>query len=268
MPAYYKVTMLIQLSTNLTGTAANRRIAGWSESVYSSRLASFLELDALASARMQVAPAGVSIVGMRQQQINPVGSSQTYGIGRPGAFLTDSDVPQMALLVRTASATSNNVRRWTIRGIPDEMVFQGEYKPTSAYLGRIAGYYNYLTTAQWAFPGRDLTVRPSPITTITTAGLVTMPVAFVANPGERVRITRTITAFAGLKSGTFKVESQPSPTTFKLANWIGLDAAAGTGLNLEARQVFLMGLSASQKVVTRKVGRPFDLYRGRASATR
>jgi hypothetical protein len=112
------------------------------------------------------------------------------------------------------------------------------------------------------------------IISITTGGLVTTatPHGYVAN--DKVRFFRTRDIYRQSVSGTWIVDGTPaSPTTFQLAGYVSAgDVVFGPVNKGKVRKVsyIFAGFSEGElgQITTRKVGRPFDQYRGRASTRR
>lgn len=267
--ATYKYSMVFDLRTNLDGSALGARIGGWSESIYANGIFpdafQFLQIK-----RAALLPLGARIVGQRIQQVAPAGAAQSTGQTFPGTWNEPSDVPQMALLCSGRSATSANSRKFKIKGIPDGVVSQGEYKPVDGFAGRVSSYLNTLVVGRWQFLGRDLLVRPSEVVEISATGGVTMAAAFTVAAGEVVRIRGVSIPGGATVNKVFKVKNVVNSTNFNLVKWVGVEGVGGTALNTTPKVLFEFG--ADQVVVNRvslgKIGRPSGQYRGRASKKR
>lgn len=262
--ATYKYTMLFELRTNLTGTAQGAHIGGWSESVYDNALfpTSFVDLQL---ARAAILPSGARIVGQRIQQVFPAGAAAATGQVFPGAFLIDSDVPQMALLCTARALGAGNARRFTLRGIPDDMVFQGEYRPQGSFDQLVKAYFAKLEASSWKFPGRDLLARPKVIDSIDATGAVVMADEVTLDPGDKIRIRGTETDEEFEVSGIFRVKSWQDTSHFKIVNWKAGATSGGTLINTTPKLLFAFSQTSINRVALRKVGRGFGQYRGRSS---
>ncbi len=268
MPTY-KYSMIFELRTNLGGEAIGARIGGWSESIYENGI--FPDaFRLLQTRRAALLPKGARIVGQRIQQVAPAGASQSTGQIFPGTWNRDSDVPQMALLCTGRSSTSNNSRKFKIKGIPDGVVTQGEYDPSDGFNTRVENYFSAISVGNWKFLGRDLLIRPQEIVEISDTGGVTMAAAFTVAAGEVVRIRGVSIPGGATVNKVFKVKNVVNSTNFNLVKWVGVEGVGGTAINTTPKVLF--PFDGDSLVVNRvslgKVGRPSGQYRGRASKKR
>lgn len=262
----YKYTVLFQINTNPSGTAKGVRIAGWSESVYAdsidlTKFRNFQQIRAL------LLPSSGQVIGQRIQAVFPRGRAQATGsVFRP-TIGSETDQPSTALLYSIRASGANNVRRGTIRGIPDANVQEGEYKPVNGYNYGVSAYLAELGNGFWKFPGRDLTVQPSPLVSVSEDGLATFSDVSGLAPGDRIRITGAEDPFGNTYGGTFKVLTVPTTVTARLNGWKSGAVEGGTWLDVTAKTLYAMDASTAEilRSVTKKVGRPFGGYRGRAS---
>lgn len=278
--ARFKITTLFQIGTNRSGGAnpAITRVAGWSESIYGaaasvSAIDNFLQngfppAPGYLPSRAALLPRGGSIVGYRVQSIPVVGASVTFSRTYPGATSWDTDIPSMGLLFTILPAGSNKVRRVTIRGIPDIMVTEGEFEPTTAYMNALRTYWESLRT--WEIRGRDPAATAIPIQTISGVGLLTV---IGANPfvaGQYVQVTGAQDAIGVKRSGVFRlIPNLPSLTEFLLQGWpYGLSSGGQVRANDFSFDTIGAGEFAVSRIVQRKVGRPFVGFRGRRSKKR
>lgn len=267
----FKCTMLLQLATNVGDqTAPNRRLAGWSESFYDTS-SSFppIQTDFLELCRRRAAmlPRGASIVGQRYQQVNPVAPSQTGSTYYPGSDLWAADTPDMTLLCRCPSRSTRNIRPMYLRGIPDVMVKEGEYSPTAPFTAALNAFFARLSG--YSFRGRDLAQTAYPANSIKTTGEYILQVANPFVNHDQVRVSRAKQKSTGLfVGGVFQVSvnfNQPD----LLLNWPYGDCTGGTIRKIATVFSFIaQDRIAISRIVRKKVGRPFDQYRGRASNRR
>ncbi len=279
----FKFTMLMQLATNVSDpTATARRLGGWSESWYWEG-ASIQDLyiaafggaagagggiwAGLCSTRASLLPLGAAIVGQRIQQVDPVGQSQSLSRLFPGGPLA-ADVPQMGLLCTIPGKTVKNIRRTIIRAIPDARVVEGEYFPSNAFNANLEMYFNVL--ANWLFRGVDLAQPNLPVLTIDATGVIQMgalSAGFAVN--DLVKVLRSRDATGEPIGGVFMVESIPSATSIKVRNWT---AGVCTGGAVRKHAFVYPQIDSDNcaigRIVTKRVGRPFQQYRGRRSKVR
>lgn len=275
-----KMTQFFQLATNTASPgSADRRIGGWSESWYDvggtieSAIAKYREVingkPALGPARAQLLPRGGSIIGQRFQQVNPKGPSQSTAFGFAGDVVNLCDQPQAALLMKVKALNANNIRQHIVRGIADAWLQEGEFVRNLAdATPRLTNYMQALSN--WSFQGKDLTQPLIPILTIETNGLVTTEVAHNYVPTDMVLVQSSVTPFGVPISGRYQVNTiGPAVVNFTLRNWVSgpteggrvrKDAVVFPSVNPET--------IAISRCIVRKVGRPFNAYRGRRSKIR
>lgn len=276
-----KCTALFQLATNVDfPNNAARRIAGWSESWYypgnsipnaitifaGQNLVLGLSIPGWCLYRAALLPGGASIIGQRYQVVNPTGPSQTVGAVFPGSEGEPADIPQQALLIYCPALGSNNVRRSTLRGIPDARVIEGEYTPSQAFSTAVTSFFAFLSNFQ--FRARDLSQPTFTILNITTLGVVTTEAPNTITAGQMVRVLRTRTADGDLVGGRFQVSGTgPGNTVFTLNGWTPAEATTGGRVRVDAIAFPFIngGACVLGRTVTRRVGRPFTVYRGRRS---
>jgi len=277
MPTF-KTTLLFQLATGTEAPNPSlRRIGGWSESFY----AGGANFDAaigllfgtvgtpigLCEARAGLLPKSAQIVGQRIQQVNPVGRSQSLNRIFNGGSGMDCDVPQMALLTRIPSAVDNHIRPYIIRGIPDQLVVDGEFRPTADFSRALTLLFR--TLGNFAMRTVGNIALPNTIATISAAGLVTFSVARpLLASGESIQISN-VTALGGVTvGGTFSIESvsTTNPLQLSIRDWRFGDCIGGQGVGTGTTYPVLDAAHATiGRIIVRKVGRPFVGYRGRAS---
>lgn len=269
-----RVTMLMQVTTTPPNRAdASPHTGGWSESFWANAnlLSSDPDILVLCQKRANLLPAQASVVGFRLSLYNIVGNrlmptgSSTGKLQLPGATSRITDVPQMALELSGKSKTSSNSTRFCVRCLPDAQVAHGEYQPDSAFKGLVTQYGNELVNRDWKFIGRDLT-KPSIKVQSIAGNVVTLaaPLGVVDNV-DWVRFRRVydddeapvkgaylVTAHAG---NTITLAGFPARTMTTPSGTIRIDAIVTCGLK-DIEPV---------RAVVRKVGRPFESYRGRQS---
>jgi len=276
-----KCTMLFQLATGTEQPNPSlRRIGGWSESFYfpgndiqvadlyfnggpGGPPASWCEL------RAGLLPSSAQIVGQRYQIVDPVGRSQSLNKIWNGGSGLSCDVPQMALLTRLISATTPNTRMYIIRGIPDQMVIDGEYRPSIAYRNAV----NRLLVAcsQLAMKVKPIESPRCSIATVDNTGLITFNTQRpTSTPFARIELRNVLSSNGTTINGNFATENLPSnPLQLKLLVWDGSNAHGGQAFIVSSNypQFSSTGFTIG-RVIVRKVGRPFVAFRGRASVRR
>jgi len=272
MPSRF--TMLMQITTNPANRDdASPHTGGWSESFWGSNpiVASDPTLITLMQKRAILLPAQGSIVGFRIGNYNitgnrlvPTGSS-TGKVLYAGNGLRQSGLPQKSLSMTGVGHGVANCTRFTIRGIPDSQLINGEYQPDAGYKSAVTAFGNELSNAGWKFLGRDLT-RVSQSVQAIAGNVVTLGGAIGAvagtdylrfrrvydDDGDPVTGAYLITAIAG---NNYTLAGFPARTLTSPSGTARVDAIA---------LVDFFSVTPSRAVV-RKIGRPFESYRGRQS---
>lgn len=278
--ADYKVVVVFQQTTVATqvepsiGYVGVPRTAGWTESYWDAgtdRAAVLRNLrgprssgrPAILPSRAAILNSNARILGARIYEVGG-GRGEFVPAAYPGSSAS-GDQPSVALLCATSVNTTNSVRRFTLRGIPDIQIAQGEFAPTSTFVSALQTYFASL--AQTNVRGLVKSDQEA-LFKITAGGLVTAagPVSFTT--GNLVRISGALDAQRRRRSGQFMVSSPgPLGTQFTIADW-AYGASTGGKVYQEAF-VFYTIQDSDQTVAVRaanhKVGRPFAGYRGRNS---
>lgn len=265
----WKYTMLFDYRSNLANRAKGGRQGGWSESWYS--LLEPGDFEKTAFAQLQTRRAGLlgtgaRIVGQRYQQVDPSGRSSTGQDAYPAASGMLSDQPQTSLLFRVPSADTTNFKGFICRGIPDDMVKEGEYIPTQAFTSAINLFFTNL--GGWRFRAEQANTPQADINSITVTGTtatVALDTSFDVSANTKVKITRCYDTFGRVVSGTFRY----SPTdTFHgtIQNWTHGVCTGGRIRVFNIIYPLVQGVAPTNfRAIVRKVGRPLIGYRGRAS---
>jgi len=278
-----KVVVLFQqvtvpgYSNSALGLAGRSHIAGWSESMwYPSNDAAAL-WRALTTGpvggvnwgylpvRADLMTANASIVGVRLYE-GGTGKGNFRAIAYPGLYAAGvSDIPQMSILAYIGLTGSTRARRLTIRGVPDEMATGGEFTPTSAYATR-------LVTLGQALTGFGAVTKDDsaglPLLTVSDAGVCQLngvPPTWAV--GDGVTFRSVLTSYGARVGGTFACTAVvPASNQFTVAGWPHGACTGGNALiPAFSQKAFTSGSLAVSRLLTRKVGRPFEQYRGRRS---
>jgi hypothetical protein len=278
-PVTIKCTALFQLSTNIDfPNLPNRRIGGWSETWYfpGTSLTSAMNffqgasftlgfgLPGWCQYRAALLPNGAAIIGQRYQQVSPTGATQTTAQLFPGSSGFAADIPQQAVLIYTPAVGVNNIRRSTLRGIPDTWIVEGELSVPGSLGNPFAPFFSQL--ANFQIRCRDTTQPTFTILSMTAAGVLTTELPHTIVAGQMVRILRTKTIDGDLLGGRFMVASTgPGNNVLTLMNWTPAEATVGGRVRVDAIAYNFVNAGACQvgRAVTRRVGRPFSSYRGR-----
>lgn len=280
-----KVVMVFQQVTVAGGSApevgyaGRQHIGGWTEHVWYdgsnvTTLVSYLKTTrdgraGLLPARARCLPTNAQILGVRLYQ-GGAGRGQFLAAAYPGEFV-QADIPQMALLLKGQSA-AGAARLFTMRSIPDSQVIQGEFSPSAEFRGALLNYIKAL--GNWGFMANTVGIPVLSVATVTADGLVSL---MVANPyaiGAWVNFNRLIGADGRERKATAQVTAiGPLATQFTVGNvsnpWtLGATFSGTVTQKTKTLYAFDSDTTTVSRITTRRVGRPSELYRGRASSRR
>ncbi len=248
-------------------TSNTQRLAGWTESWIDAsgetRAIKLNNFRRLCGYRAAMLCSTAAIVGQRYQELDPKSASFTDARRYPGNSTFPSDTPDLALYCRAVS-TDVNTRPVYFRGIPDTVCADGEIVRGQTWEAAFNDFNNWVRG--YSFRGRNYANPTIPIQTIVN-GLLTSNAAHGVVAGNTVKIVKSVGAAGSAPvSGTFKVNSVPTIATLTLVNFPTGTWNGGT-IQLQSIGYHLLpGLPLTiGRIVRRKVGRPSEQYRGRAS---
>jgi hypothetical protein len=266
------------VSSPSIGYGVRTHLAGWSESLWwnANNFATLVNamkngyggLPGLLPARAALLGYGAGIIGARFYQ-GGAGRGQSLAFSYPGGLGVETDQPQTAILVKAGPTGAAVTRRFTLRGIPDSNVAWGEFSADTAFSAAIANYFQAISN--YSFYAIDPASPAAPIFNIDATGLVTLNAPtnpFVVN--QFVTISKVIDAVGAFHTLTTTVKTiGPQANQFTLTAWPFGPCTAGKAVT-KVRSLFQISAAtcAVSRVVTRKVGRPFEQYRGRRSKRR
>lgn len=264
MPAS-RLTMLLEMTTGTDTSGGIRRNGGWSESYYFPTVLSagdigFFEIFCLY--RAALLPKSARIVGQRYQQILPKGATSTGGLVIPGNPNYRTDIPQMAVLIRTPSDTAPNISHRKLACIPDQFVLDGEFLPDANYTGLLNLYFN--EARNWYFLASNKASTSFPIFNIAGDGTLTTTVPHTFVAGQTVHVSRALLPNGTFQSDDYMLTNPITAQAMKLTLWpAGLTTTGGT----VSLPTFLFAKMTNggkvNRVTTRKIGRPFTGFVGR-----
>jgi len=269
-----RTSLLFAVTTDPTDTAAaNPHSGGWSESFWGPQIANQLPYtQTLALHRARLLPGEAQIIGYRIETFDLSGnkltpSGATSGRFRyPGVPGRDLNLPQDALMMSGQAAGAINNSRFNLRCLPDGMTTGGEYQPTPAYKATLTLYSQVCTNGHWGFIGRVKSGSSARVNSI-AGGVVTLnaPVGGVANVSF-LRLNRVYDVNGNPVKGSFLITAI-NGNAYTVA---GLGATSVTipsgSARIDVLALFAFGTVVPSRAVVRKIGRPFEQYRGRASA--
>lgn len=273
-----RVSWLFQVTTNPADTsAAIPHTGGWSEQLWTGNQipSSSPSIRTVANSRAQLLPREASIVGARiayydieGNKLMPRGST-TVKFSYPGSAGYRTDLPQVSLEMNATTDAGPNASRFRLRCIPDVVMIGGEYQPDSSFKRLVTTYCNLISgVTSLGFIGRNLT-NPTARVLSVAGNTVTLDGSISAVVGSSyLRFNRTIDVLGIPIQGTYRIVNFVAPGTYTV---VGLDnrTANNSGTaRVDALQFFDMNQVNPVRAVIKKVGRPFESYRGRASKRR
>lgn len=246
---------------------------GWSESWWMDGDVGFEEwVHRLGLIRSAMLPKQAQIFGIRRalytiagNKLIPRGTS-SIKVRMPGSGLLECDLPQVALQI-AATCPDGNTSRATLRGMPDSIMVKGEYAPTADFKGKVTRYLNYIITQSWGFIGRDLTKPTAKIVSANPQGQIALQGAIGAQVNDTVRLLNVRDEEGNPVIGTFPVTAVGNGgLLLTVANWPADTIVTNSGgVRVDAVKFLNINDAVVSRAVVRKIGAPFEKYRGRAS---
>lgn len=276
MANFAKGTLLFAVTTDPDDrVTASPHSGGWSESHWGNVNPIVLPfLQQLAQRRANMLPAECSVIGWRNEiftltgnKLFPVGATS----GRfqyPGMQTPNMNLPQDSLMVSAVTDAAPNATRFNLRGLPDYVIQKGEYQPSPNFKTQFTNYANELINSRWGFIGRVKTGASARVNSI-NVGVVTLngAVGGVVNESYLI-LNRVYDSNGNPVTGKFLI-------TLIAGNAYTVEGLAGVSVTIPSGTARIDSLAFYQyteitpnRAVIRKIGRPFEQYRGRASARR
>lgn len=278
MATVYKATTVFQASTAPEDTRFGViHTGGWTESFWSQSDPTTLLAAAwtqIQQARALMMPSTASIIGYRVSKYDMAGNrlspqgSNAGTLTLPGRAGEQTDIPQMALQWLLSTATPNKAIH-TLRCIPDAYVAGGEFKPSPAYLGFTTQYRNLVVGSGFGFCGRDLGQMSARVLRTNTDGgleLDAIPGTGIV-AGDWIRFHRCFDSLGVPVIGAYNVRTVIG-NTLTLNNFARSIAKPSGTVRRDLIIFAAYTRSNIKRIVSRKVGSPFERYRGRASKRR
>lgn len=271
----YKCSMLISFITTPQNRAVSSPHAGgWSEQIWRSGVPfTNPEAFSLCNLRSILLPLTATVIGLRQQAYNIVGNklqpggANTFPVNLAGSRGLSFNNPQSALLLRITSAGVPNVGRYTIRGLPDEVMVDGEYDPTPNFSNGLNNFRAEIALPGRGFVGRNLAgAFANCMGSNGTGMLVSSTAGFAQN--DFVRFVDIHGPTGASISGTFQISIVGPGNLLTFVGGAGKDALPGGKIRLDGLSFLQTSIVTIGRASVRKVGRPFGGYAGRRSKRR
>lgn len=271
----FKYDTLFQMTTAPSQLAdANPHTAGWSEGHWRPNLISVTAsaFGAMLVSRARLLPKQASIIGYRISEYEFVGNrmlpkgASAGRIRLPGNTGFETDVPQMALEIGASTGAANSTR-FAIRCIPDNQIIGGEFSPSVAYKLHVSDYLAGLRINSWSMVGKDFSQPAYGIVSITSGGLLTLkPGAALTAEVDSVLLRGVRNLQGRAVSGAFQLGTSPAANQWNLLGWDQANTVGTVGtVRKDIIALFDLTEAFASRIVVRKVGAPFERYRGKAS---
>lgn len=263
--ATIRATMLFEAAT-----ADRGRVAGWTESWYKigTPEAVLDSIKVLCTPRAALMPLNSKIIGQRLQVIG--GRSMSDNVVFTGRTRLTNDIPQMAAQCVVGSAGQAQKKSFSVRGLPDDCVTGGDYTGANGLGASFAAFFRRLADDAWQWQARDTSIAATPIVSIAADGTFVLAAPMIFAVGDYVNLVRVKNVTGRSVKGDFFVETKVDNQHGKLFNWTGgqVNLAGKMRVRAYTYPVVSRDLGKVIQVMVRKVGRPLNPYRGRATKRR
>lgn len=276
-----RITLLFSVTTAPGDpTSASAHSGGWSESFYipGSTFAALPFFQSWAGQRATLLSGLASVIGFRQQLYTIAGNKLLPGGSGSGSFLfpgswpADLNAPQDSLMLNFQVAGQPSNLRHRLPGLPDSQVTQGEYQPGTTFKTNLTKYINLIADGQFSAVVRDLTQPDARVRSLNGGVLVTNTTTG-AIVGQYIRFRRVKDANDDPVEGAFLVtaivNNADGSVSYTLFDPPSQTVSTPNGT---ARLDLLVSANITggnpNRLVVRKIGRPFVQYRGRRSKRR
>jgi len=282
MPICFRYTYIFQVTTEPVSRAnAQPHTGGWSENVWSAAdpVAYSARWTRWGQKRALLLPKQAAIVGFRSQKYDIQGnklvpSGSTSGTTLfPGNPVYETDLPQVALTVTATSGVARNNSDFKLLCIPDVFMTGGEFNPTATFKTQLTNLFNEWKSHPTGMVGRDLDqplVRVLSITAGTLAGdtnvLLDGPYPLLV-AGDFLRWNNVKDDDGNPVQGSNRVVGfVPGGNTVVVRGLTGVFQPNPSGFaRRDIAQYLVLNNFSWGRASIRKVGKPSQGYRGRAS---
>ncbi len=261
------ITKFTALFHQQTGEDNSERFCGWSETWYVNAGLSAVDglFQGFAKDRAAILTRAARIIGFRYSELG--GPTKLSPVSERGVIASYQDIPMSALNCECRNADKSRTKYFQLRGLPDDNSKKGKYAPDAPFQRGWERYVSGIIRNGLCFLGYDKAKPQVAINSVSALGLLKCAAGatFVDNNTVIIRRCRNL---AGKKAtGRFRIVERISDREFLLANWTGGEVGASGTVAVFSPIALPVGDGTVKyrDVTTRKVGRPFNLYRGRAT---
>lgn len=274
----YKSSLLFQVTTEpVDKVYATSHSGGWSEGFwtnYQPTGAVGATIQNWADARALMLPSQMTIVGYRisvydltNNKLTPGGTSAGKLI-KPGLASWSASNPQAALQLGWPAIAGPNASRIVLRGLPDEVVVNGEFNGSALFRQGLSALAVRIGISQFGWVGRDLS-QPSAVVNKIAGNVVTLsqPLAGLG-AGDFLRFRKCYNDAGSPVKGSYLVTAAAG-SDYTIQAYLGGNLTTPSGTARKDVVAFIQGgVPIISRTVVRKIGRPFESYRGRRSKSR
>lgn len=248
----FKVSMLIQ------GT-----LSGWSDTFYNG--ATSLTVMKTLTQRLIPLRAGLlasqfNVIGYRITAY-PSGQAQLAGgLAVPG--VGDGEVSPLSISFRLFGSPGT-ARSWYARGVPDNVVVLGAYVDAGGFGRRAGAFIRELIASGWGLNAIVKTNVPARLLNISTTGFYNTVDSLTVAPDDFVKVMRARDLSGKRMPPYNRVVSSSSGFAGQIEVPAGFAGLNGGKIRKYFKSVDPFTEGVIDGVGTRKVGRPFELARGR-----
>ena len=255
-----KVTFIFKLTT------ANNRTGGWSESLYFDGT-----FDQAGAAAANLVPLRAKLISedgvlarLRITDLAAPGKSSLGIQAQKGTCPKETDIPQMGIKCFLFKGHDYK-RQYVLAGIPDFYVQKGAWNREANFRNKITDYLEEIRKNSFQFKVRDKDLPLRTVLSIDAQAQVFCSAAHGYVVGDFVRFYRTRDVNKKAVKGEWRItEVNNGGAGFKIANWTGQVVEKGKVRKVGDTFAVVTGYQIDD-VTPRKIGRPFDAYRGRKS---
>lgn len=229
----------------------------------------------LINARAALLPVTSTVVGVRIAILDndgrSKGRSRPYLLSVRGGFGQPCDDPRMSLKYALYGNTVTNELQYYLQNVADGLIITGSYSFTNSWEALVRTYFDYVFNQNYSFLGYNLEANQNAITSISAGGVVTIQGGNLFAFGQYARVidTRKNARGSYRQNPNGHMVTASVDQTVTLDNWTA-GACTGGRLQIWEKLLFRPFIPATQQllplVCTKKVGKPYFQYRGRASA--
>jgi len=265
-----RVSLVFNITTTPTVPIdAGAHSGGWTEGHWLSANvgATDARIDRLILMRKAMLPVGVRITGVKialytisGNKLLPGGTSAAKKVGVSSQPRT-CDMPWVALEFSGSVAGAPNASRFTTRGMPDDQFKGGEYQPNDDFKGQVTAFRGQLIADAWGFVGRNLTLPTARVMSIANSQVV-LDGSVGGARLDFLKLNRVYDDNGNPVKGSFPIVSVVDNVYTVSGTLPTITRPSGLARIDQVAFMAYAGVTVG-RVVTKKVGRPSESYRGR-----